>query len=214
MALIAMPLLAAALGLGVAAPLMSLVGSTAGVILILRYREALDLKAMTRLILAGVIGVPLGVYLLSQVNETLFTRGLGIFLIVYALYALLSPRLPMLADRRWDYLFGFAGGLTSGAYAIPGPPVIVYATCRRWHGPAFKSNLQTFFLVTGFALLATHLLSGNVTAQVWHDYLLALPGMILGLAAGFSMDRFLNAERFQRLVLLLLIGLGLKLLWG
>lgn len=52
------------------------------------------------------------------------------------------------------------------------------------------------------------------TSQVCYSYLLALPGMALGLAAGFSLDRFLNAERFQRLVLVLLIGLGIKLLLG
>jgi hypothetical protein len=214
MALVAMPLLASVLGLGVAAPLMSLVGSTAGVILIVRYRDALNLHAVTRLTLAGVMGVPLGVLLLSRVDKTLFTRGLGVFLIIYALYALFSPHLPELSHRRWGYLFGFLGGLTSGAYAIPGPPVLVYATCRRWHGPAFKSNLQTFFLITGFVLLFTHLASGNVTPQVWRNYLLALPGMVVGLAAGFSLDRFLDAARFRRLVLILLIGLGLKLLLG
>ena len=212
-ALVAMPFLVGAFGIQTAAPLMSLCGASAGLALLIRYRAGLNPRAVSRLVAASLLGIPLGIVLLRRVDPVFFSRLLGVMLIAYAIYALRRPAVPSMANRRWAYLFGFVAGLTAGAYAIGGPPVIVYAASQQWDATAFKSNLQSFFFVTGLVLIAGHALSGNFTGLVLQQFALAVPGILIGLGAGAVLDRFVDALRFRRLVLYLLLLMGAQLIF-
>lgn len=212
-ALLTMPLLIALLGIHTAAPLFALVIVVSEVIMIIRYRHALNLRDVWRLAVGSAVGIPLGVTALSQLPEDLVLGILGILVIVYALYTLLGPDLPELKRRGWGFAFGFVSGLFSGAYNTGGPPYVVYGTMSRWQPHTFKSNLQGVFLFSGLFVVTTHILSHNVTETVLGHALLALPGMLLGLLIGFSLDRFINPVVFRRIVLVLLVFLGLRLVF-
>lgn len=211
-ALVAMPLLTGLVGIRTATPLVALVGFTSELFLLLRYRAAFNWRAVGRLSAASVVGIPLGVYLLRRIDADIVTTGLGLLLVGYALYALFGPTLPQLAHRAWAYGFGFAAGLLNGAYNTSGPPVVLYGNCRRWPPAEFKSNLQGFFLLNSLVTLPTHALNGNFTTLVWHNYLLALPAVALGLWIGSKLGDRLDPGRFRQVVLVLLIVLGLRLL--
>ncbi len=212
LAMVSMPLLAPVVGLTTAAPLVALVGLTAEVLILAHYRAALDFKAVRRIALASVAGIPVGVWALGQVDEGLVRRVLGLVIGGYAIYALLRPHLPTLAHPRWADGLGFAAGILGGAYNMPGPVIVVYGTCRRWPPATFKSNLQGFFLLNSGLVTVTHLAAGNYTPTVWQDFLAALPAIGLGALAGFALDGRLDPDRFRRLVLLMLIVLALTLI--
>ncbi len=214
LALVSMPLLVSVIGVSTATPLVAVIGITAEVFLLRRYWHALNFSAVKRLSLASIVGIPLGVYVLREVDGRIVTTILGVVVTGYALYALLAPRLPALSQAGWAYGFGFVGGVLSGAYNTSGPPVIIYGTCRRWEPSTFKGNLQAYFLLNSFFTLAAHLISGNFTAVVWQNYLWALPGVALGLVLGRWVDGRLAADRFRKGVLLLLILLGVRLIVG
>jgi uncharacterized membrane protein YfcA len=213
-ALVAMPLLVALLGIQIAAPLVALLALIAEIFILIRYREALNLRVVWQLIIASLIAVPLGVLALGNLDADVVTAALGVILAVYAIYALFSPTLPELASRGWAYAFGFIAGLLGGAYNTPGPPVIIFGNCRGWPPDEFKGNLQGFFVVNSLAVVLVHMFGGNYSADVWHNVLLAIPGMILGLIAGFILSKRINAELFRKIVLVLLIILGIRLIIG
>lgn len=196
-----------------ATPLVALVAVVLETILLLRYREALDVHAIWRVVLAGLIGTPLGVLFLSRVDENLALRLLGFVISGYALYALLDLKLPRLEGSLWAYFAGLVGGLLGGAYNTSGPPVIVYADCRRWQPNVFKSNLQGYFIVSSLAVLVSHFLNGNITPQVWKAFWWTLPFVSVGILAGLSLDRWLNPFVFRRVVLVLLVLMGIRLIF-
>ena len=212
LALVSMPLLVGLLGVRTATPLVALVGATAELIMLARYRHTFNLRAVGRLSLASLAGIPLGLVLLRRVDADIVTGFLGVVIVAYALYALFNPRLPQLVHRGWAYSFGFAGGVLSGAYNTSGPPVVMYGTCRCWQPAEFKSNLQGYFLLNSVMTIFAHGIGGSFTAPVWQSYLLTLPAIALGLAAGFSLDGRLDPQRFRRVVLVLLVFLGVRLL--
>lgn len=211
-ALVAMALLPSLIGLQMSTPLVALVAVVLEAILLLRYREALDVHAIWRVVLAGLIGTPLGVLFLTRVNEQVALSILGFVIAAYALYALLGLKLPRLDGPMWAYSAGLVGGLLGGAYNTSGPPVILYADCRRWQPNVFKSNLQGYFIISSLAVLITHYLNGNITSQVWTTFLWALPFTAIGLVAGLSLDRWLNPVIFRRVVLVLLVIMGVRLM--
>lgn len=209
-ALVSMALLPAVIGLQMATPLVALVAVVIETILLLRYREALDVRAIWRVVLAALLGTPLGVLFLARVDENLASSVLGIVIAGYALYALFGLKLPRLESSWWGYSAGFVGGLLGGAYNTSGPPVIIYADCRRWPPHIFKSNLQGYFIISSLAVMSVHALNGNLTPQVWYAFWWTLPFIAVGLLAGLSLDRWLNPLIFRRVVLVLLVLMGIR----
>lgn len=214
LALVSMPLLTALLGIQTAAPLVALFGIVAEVILLIYYRHAFNLKVVWRLAITSVVGIPLGVWALQNVDEQIVLTVLGLIVSGYALYALLNLRLPAIKQPVWAYSVGFVAGILGGAYNTAGPPVIVYGNCRQWPPAEFKSNLQGFFLLNGALILVTHILANNYTADVWRNSLVAFPAMAAGLLAGLFLANRISAQVFRKIVLWLLLALGVWLVVG
>ena len=212
LALVSMPLLVLVMDIKTATPLISLVGGISQIFLLLRYRHALNFRAVLRLSLASVIGIPLGVAALDRVNTAVITTILGVIVILYSVYALFRFRLPTLRHTKWAYGFGFVAGILGGVLNTSGPPVIIYGTCREWPPAEFKSNLQAFFLVASIMAIITHASSGNFTPFVWENLLWSLPGAFLGMFLGFKLDGRVNPHQFRQIVLVLLLIMGTSLL--
>jgi uncharacterized membrane protein YfcA len=214
LALISMPLLTALLGVQTAAPLVAVFGLLAEVILLLYFREAVNVRVIWRLIVASIVGVPVGVVVIGRLDEAVVLTALGVIVAGYALYALLKLRLPDVQGAAWAYGTGFVAGILGGAYNTAGPPVIVYGNCRRWPPDEFKGNLQGFFLFTGVVILVSHVLAGNYNAEVLRYSLLTLPAVAAGLVAGLALSKRISAGAFRTLVLWLLLALGVWLIVG
>lgn len=210
-ALLAMPLLAQVIGVKLGASVLALVSLPLNLALLLAQRTALRLGAVWRLALAAVIGIPLGILSGRVINERGLAVGLGVLLIGYAVYALVTPRLPELRGAGWSYAFGWLSGILAGAYNIGGPPAIVYASSRRWEPPEFRSNLQALFFVENIVVLIGRAGNGEFTPDVLQWLWVALPALGLGILLGLLLDRFLPAAAFRKLVPLLLILLGARL---
>jgi uncharacterized membrane protein YfcA len=212
-ALVAMSLLPSLLGIQTAAPLVALLGLVLEIFLLAYFRDAVKISNIWRVVVASLIGVPIGIIFLKRVDERLTMLLLGVVITGYALYALLRLRLPRLEHSLWGYLAGFLAGMLGGAYNTSGPPVIIYGNCRGWSPPEFKGNLQTFFLVNSLLVAFGHFFSGSYNAEVWRLFLLALPAGGIGLASGLVLDRFINPGLFRIIVLLLLLVLGIRLIF-
>jgi uncharacterized protein len=211
--LVSMAFLPDILGMKTAVPLVVLVTSTLEAILLVRYRSAFNFMAVWPLTLAAIFGIPVGVYALRSIDEQVLLTVLGAIMAGYAFYALLNFKLPELNHPAWAILFGFCAGLLSGAYSVGGPPAIIYGNCRRWGPQEFKSNLQGFFLVNDTLAIFFHGISGNLTPVVWRTYLLVLPVIALGILVGTGLDRYINPGVFRKMVLVLLIVMGIRMMF-
>jgi uncharacterized membrane protein YfcA len=212
LALVSMPLLAGPLGIHVATPLVALVALISELFLLFHYRQSLDFKILGRLAVASILGIPLGILALKWLDEALILDVLGCVTIGYAAYSLAGNRLPELRHHNWAYSFGLLAGILGGAYNISGPPFILYADSKRWPREQFKANLQGLFVLEGAVLVLGHAFAGNLTSAVWRDLLISLAPMVLGIWAGLKLDKRLDARTFRKLILVLLVIIGARLL--
>jgi hypothetical protein len=212
-ALVAMALLPSLIDIQIATPLVALIALVLEIVLVIRYRHAMEVRAIFRIVLAALIGIPVGVYFLSRVDEKFALMVLGLVITGYAIYALLGLKMPRLEQPFWPYLAGLLGGLLGGAYNTSGPPVILYGDCRRWPPDEFKSNLQGYFVIISIGIVASHGLNQNLTPQVWHLFWWTIPFVLIGVVAGLSLDRLLNPATFRKVVLILLVVMGLRLMF-
>ena len=211
-ALVVMPLLTLTMGLPTAVPLVSLIAVTLYAVNLLRYRQAIDLGELKRLALAAALGVPVGLWVVTSVPETAVKFLLGLLLIAYALYAFFNPSLAFAVPKGWGYGVGFISGCLGGAYNVPGPPVIVYGSLRRWPRDAFRAILQALFLLQGVLVVIGHGVLGDVTTAVLTLYLVALPALFLGIFIASRLDARINKAQFRKLVTGLIFVLGVSLI--
>jgi uncharacterized membrane protein YfcA len=216
-ALVAMALLPAALGIHQATPLVALVMATIEIFLLIHYRKALNITAIWPIIAASIVGIPIGIYFLSRVNEEITLTFLGIVIITYASYALVEGfthliRLPELKHVSWAYLSGFIAGILGGAYNTSGPPVIIYGHSKSWPTAEFKSNLQGFFVISSLVIVLGHAWNRNFSPAIWGYFLWSIPAMVLGILTGTRLDQYIKPEIFRRFVLVLLLIMGMRLI--
>ena len=211
MALIAMPLLAVTLDIRTAAPLIALLSLLSPALIAWRYRRQLEWREITSLAWGSVLGIPVGVMLLRLVNEQIVMLVLGLVLIGYGLYALRWAVPPWRGTARAAYGLGFVGGVLSGAYNTGGPALVIYGNSRRWPPRTFKANIQVLSMLHGVSVVIAHALAGNITGDVWEMLPVGLLAAGVGTGSGLLLDRFVNEATFRRLVLLLLLVLGGRL---
>jgi len=212
LALVTMALLPSLIGLHIATPLVALVAITLEILMLVRYHESLKIRSILGLTISALIAIPIGVVYVRQIDERIALFLLGVVITGYALYALIGFRLPTLSNSIWAWIFGFLGGLLGGAYNTSGPPAVIYGNCRQWSPQEFKSNLAGYFMIGSIMVVATHGLSGNFTPDVWVNFWWTLPALVLGFFLGQGMDRWLNPESFRRIVLIMLVVLGIRLI--
>ena len=211
-ALVAMPLLALTVGIQTATPLVAFSAITIALTILLSNWRKVDIKAAWRLILTSSLGIPIGLLLLKGAPEHLVKALLGLLLILFGLFNLLTLRLPTLEGKASAYIFGFVAGVLGGAYNTNGPPIVVYGTLRRWPPERFRATLQGYFFATGLFILMGHALAGLWTAPVLKLYAYSLPFILLAILIGGKLNRSLTAKRFERLVYLFLILIGILLI--
>jgi hypothetical protein len=213
-ALVSMAVLPPLLGLTASAPLVALMAGTLEVGLLLRYRSAVRFASVKWLAAAMLVGIPLGLLGLQAVPERLALAFLGAVLCSYSLYAFFSPRLPELRPRIWAPLLGLLAGALGGAYNTSGPPLVIYGHSQRWPPSEFKGNLQGLFLIIDVVVVISHLAAGNLTPGVLTGFAWAFPGLLFGALLGLILEPRLDPARFRRLVLIVLLVMGLRLLVG
>lgn len=177
--------------------------------------HAVDIPRIWPMLLAGVIGVPLGVSLLAHVEPGAFRFTIGVFLIVFSVVMLIGGgRIAIAYDGRLaDIAIGLGGGVLGGLAGLSGPLPTMWATLRGWGKDQRRGVFQTFNLVILAVALVVLVVRGMVTREAWWLVVWALPGTFCGAWLGHRCYRRLSDRRFQQLVLTLLGISGITLIW-
>ena len=213
-ALVAVPLLALFMPLSVAAPLAVLVSITiAGVVVAQDWRE-IHFRSAAWLVLSTLLGIPLGLLLLTSSHQRPVKAALGILIIAFSLYSLIGRRPPALQkdSRGWLLGCGFCAGVLGGAYGMNGPPLVIYGSMRRWSAQHFRATLQGYFLPASIVGMGGYWLTGLWVPAVTHYYLISLPAMIPAILLGRIANRRMNGEAFLKCVYFGLAGIGALLI--
>jgi uncharacterized membrane protein YfcA len=208
-ALIAMPLLTLALGMHTAAPLVALVATTIAVVILWSDWQVVDVKATWRVVLAVLLGIPAGLFLLRDVSAAFMQALLGVFIVGFSLYNLVQPRFVLHDDRRgYGYVFGFLAGVFGGAYNTVGPLIVVYGHLRRWAPERFRATLQGCFFPAYLLIVIGHTLGGLLTVHVLTLYAVSMPVVLLAVVVGERLNASFSRARFTRYVNVALVVLG------
>jgi uncharacterized protein len=178
-------------------------------------RTKLDWHSAGPLILGGVCGVPLAVYLLDIIDPHAFRQGFGTFLVAYVAYMAFRPQaagLPVKSSPVINSLVGFTGGLVGGLTAMPSAVPTLWCDLRGLSKDQQRGIVQPFMVA--MQALAALLLMGKpnaVDGELSADLLVTFPALCAGTWLGLRLFGRLNDRMFRKVVLGLLLFSGLAL---
>ena len=131
-ALVAVPLLALAIPVEVAAPVAVLVSITVALIVVLQDWRSIHIRSAVSLVLPTLLGIPVGLLVLKTVPERLVKILLAAVIVGFSAWSLMPRAHVELKNDRMAVFFGFLAGVLGGAYGMNGPPLAIYGSLRRW----------------------------------------------------------------------------------
>ena len=204
-----------AVGPSVAAPLVALASVVAQLQSISMVRHAIVPRRVAPFLLGGVMGLPLGVWLLTLLEPGPFKLGTGLFLLLYSASMLAMGRPAFVLGpgpfRLADGSVGFAGGVLGGATGLSGALPTAWCGLRGWNKDEQRGVYQPYNLTILGLALAAYLFGGLLTQETLMLAAVALPGTVLGTWIGTRTYRRVGETGFRRVVLILLLISGLAL---
>ncbi|HET8637252.1 MAG TPA: sulfite exporter TauE/SafE family protein [Acidobacteriaceae bacterium] len=213
-ALIAVPLLALFLPVTVAAPVAVLLSITIAAVVVVQDWEKIHLRSTGWLVGFTLLGIPLGLLLLTRVHQEAVKAVLGVLLLAFSGYALFGGAAPKLHrdSRRWLAGCGFCAGVLGGAYGFNGPPLIIYGTMRQWTPQHFRATLQGYFLPASLLGMTGYYFAGLWVPVVTHYYLISLPVVLPTIFLGRWLNHRMHGDAFLHYIHVGLICIGVTLL--
>jgi uncharacterized protein len=213
---VAVPLLAFIMPVQMATPLAVLLSMTVAAIIVVQDWKQIHIRSAGWLTAPALIGIPLGVWLLSSGHSRAVKCGLGAVILLFSGYSLVGRKPPHLRHDRLAWLLGcgLLAGVLGGAYGIYGPPLIVYGAMRRWSAQHFRATLQAFFLPASILSLIGYAMSGLLVRAVTRDYLYSLPVAVPAVFLGRMVNSRLSSAAFLKYVYAGLAAIGALLLVG
>ena len=180
-----------------------------------KLRHALDWKKLWPFIVGAAIGVPVGVTVLTWSNPAIVRAGVGVFLVLYSLYAFFRPPLKpikgggAIADASVGFLNGMLGGMTG----LAGILVTIWSGLRGWP----KDQQRTIFQPVAVAIFLMSALwlgaKGAITPDTIKLFAAGLPVLIAGTWLGLKLYGRLDEASFRKVVLVLLFVSGMVLIF-
>jgi uncharacterized protein len=132
----------------------------------LKLRHALNWRNIWPLVLGTAIGIPIGVRLLTYTNPAYLRLGVGILLMLYAIYSLVRPAFkPMKIGVAADIVIGFFNGLLGGLTGLGGVISTISCQLRGWSKDMQRAVFQPV-LLAAFVIISISLgASGAVTLE-------------------------------------------------
>jgi uncharacterized protein len=206
-ALVAVPLLALLMPVAEAVPLATLVSITVAGIVVAQDWHKVHFRSAGWLVISTLFGIPLGLWLLTAVPEAVVKAILGLVIIGFSSYCLVSRSPFQLQDDRWAWVFGWFAGILGGAYGMNGPPLVVYGSLRHWSAEQFRATLQGYFLPASLLGTCGYALAGLWTPAVTRHFLWSLPPALAAIFLGRAINRRMEGRSF-----LLYVHVGLLLI--
>lgn len=187
-----------------------------------------EMKANTRSItdregpltycIGGLLGLPLGLLILTSFDSRTLTFLFGVFLLSYSAYSLFKPSSWVLHGmktyRHQLVGIGFIGGVVGGFTAFPGSALVVWNGLRGIGKEASRAITQQYILFMQFVGLAFVLLvkPQTITPELVNAFFLMAPVSLVGNLLGVRIYRRTSNVNYRLFCLVMLSLSGAALM--
>ncbi|MCK5310352.1 MAG: sulfite exporter TauE/SafE family protein [Thermoplasmata archaeon] len=189
-------------------PMMVVLSLFLNLFLVYELRKDIQLKRIWPLMLGGILGIPIGTYLLLIADTGIMKLLIGLVIIIFGLAQLFEIRKTVKNEKLAMGPIGFAGGILNGSVSMSGPPLIIFFSNQKMGKQEFRANLIAFFMFINLVTLPVFLFAGLLTSEIITISGILLPGLIVGAFIGSRLALKIDEARFKKMTTLLIIFMG------
>lgn len=213
---IAIPIMAGFLGMERTVVILVIPTMASNAWLVWEYRKHASLnRDLPIVLLTGMVGVALGTWALSELDDQVMFLLLAVWTWVYLLLAHFKPelKLPEWVQRPIAPVVGVAAGILQGATGVSGPIVATYFHALRLSKEAYVFSVTLSFLVlSGWQVIAL-VPMGMFTQSRFYEGLLALIPTLVVMPLGIYLARVMSARVFNMALFGVLFLISLRLFY-
>lgn len=203
-ALLAVPLLTLSLPITVVVPAILILSTMTNLSVAVDKRKTLRLRDIAPLLIAGIIGIPIGVKLLVLINPDFLKILVGLIVVVTATCLYFDKKISFRNKKLAFTITGLTSGIMGGSLSMSGPPIILFLTNEGYDRDTFRTNITFYGIITNLVAITSMQLSGLLTQQVWHVVAIGLLALATGSTLGILASAKINEQHFRKFVLIML----------
>lgn len=182
------------------------------VLVIYQTREHIQLREAMPIIIAGLVGMPIGVFILGSVDSSVLKIGIASAIIALTLLGVFNVGVPLVKSKITGPVVGLIVSILLNAFGIGGALILLFALARDWQRHAVRGTLALYFLVVEGAGVIGYGVSGLFTLERGLIVLIVIIPVALGFGFATLIHRRLNETIFRRLAVGLIIVSSLVIL--
>lgn len=197
-------------------PLVVICSMLVNLVMVWHLRHDVNIRMLWPFLAGAMIGVPIGVAALHQLDAQLVRQGVGVLLVLYSLYMFRQPKMPVVrlgaaSGQAADGAVGMLGGFMGGATSLNGVFPTLWCGLRGWNKAEQRGVFQPYILIVHAMTLAWLGGVGELTMRTVHNVLLCVPALVIGGWAGLRLFHRVSEKGFRKMILLLFLlsGVGL-----
>jgi uncharacterized protein len=179
----------------------------------------IDLPKLAGFLMGGLLGLPIGWYLLLHIDLKIYKEVMGVFLVGYGAYMIFRKPVTVHVSERAEVVLngcvGVLGGITGGLAAFPGAFVVIWCQLRGWKNTDQRAMYQPFILIMQIVSLTYLASRGGLTHGNWSTHLAAMaymPAALCGASAGINLYRRLSPRQFALAIYVAIVVSGAVML--
>lgn len=164
------------------------------------------------LTLGALIGQPIGLRVYQAIPGAWLKLAVSVTILL-SLTLMQAFHVHAAIRPRNSFVTGMIAGTMATTTGMSGPPLILYFSHARLTPEEIRATACTFFAASNLLALTSFYLGGvDFTAAV-HEAVYVLPGLALGVAAGYAAAGRVPAKEFRRILFGVLIAMCLHTIW-
>ena len=203
--IVAAPVLTSFLSPTLAVPVLVIEGFVMALILFSRVYRSARPKRVIWLMVFGVAFIPVGAWLLVNLDESVIKVMLGAVVGVTALAMLAGFQRAAKNEHLASVPVGMASGILMGSTGLAGAPVILFFANQDVDPREFRANITTYLITVGLFALPTFFASGVLTRDVWVLSAQLLAPSVAGLFTGMWLSKHVSVATFRRAALAVVV---------
>lgn len=217
--IVAVPMLALAIGPVQAAAIMLPILCAMDVFGLIAYRRRADWTNLLRLVPGAMIGILIGAVTFRWFDADAVRLTIGLIAVLFTLqhWTGFGPRRPSDRPPGPSHLrggaWGSVAGFTSFVAHAGGPPVQFYLLPQKIDKTLYVGTTVWFFFAVNYVKLVPYTMLGLFSAENLATSLVLLPLAPIGIWAGVRLHGLVSQRLFYRIAYGLLMLTGLKLCW-
>ena len=178
------------------------------VLVIFQTRDSLPVREIAPVSVAGLVGVPVGIFVLSSANTSALRVSITILIILLTLAVAFNIHRPIPRQK----LVGLLVGALLAATGIGAALLVLFLLTRGWSRHAMRGALSFYFLLVEGMAVVGYGASGMFTPERVSLILAVIVPVLLGFGLATLLVRRMNEQLFQHAVVVVIIATSLVVL--